>query len=92
MADISTFDNFFDKFSPESDLKGAKYWKKAQHALKRHNATSKNSEIVSKVKPESKYLFHTLLSLMAHVTIQRCSRVMFLTADIVLLSDTSPSS
>ena len=61
-------------------------------ALKRHKATSKISEIMLKVKPESKYLFHTLLSLMAHVIIQTCSQVVFLTAYIVLLSDTLPSS
>ena len=61
-------------------------------ALKRHKATSKISEITSSVKPESKYLFHTLLSLMLYVMIQTCSRVMFLAANIVLLSDTLPSS
>ena len=53
-------------------------------AFKRHKATSKISETTSRVKPESKYLFHTLLSLIAHVIIQTCSRVMFLAADIVL--------
>ena len=49
-------------------------------------------EITSRVKQESKYLFPTLLSLMLYVMIQTCSRVMFLAANIVLLSDTSPSS
>ena len=63
-------------------------------ALKRRKGTNahKKSEIASEVKPESKYSFHTPFSLMANVIIQTCSRVMFLAADFVLLSDTSPSS
>ena len=39
-------------------------------ALKRHKATSKISEIASKVGPESKYSFHTLLSLIYMIYIQ----------------------
>ena len=62
MADISTLDNFFDKFPPKSGFQT----KRRNMALKRHKGTSKRSEIASEVKPESKYLFNALLSLMAH--------------------------
>ena len=68
MADLSTFDNFFDKSRPQnqaSTLKDAKYWQKAQHGAKKAQGSIKNAEIASKVGTESKYLFHTLLSLTA---------------------------
>ena len=51
MADISTFDKFFDKFPPKSGFQT----KRRNMALKRHKGTSKRSEIASEVKPESKY-------------------------------------
>ena len=83
MADISTFDNFFDNFPPKSGFQT----KKAQHGAGKAQRHIKKSEIASEVKPESKYFFHALLSLMANVIIQTCLRVMFLAADFVLLSD-----
>ena len=54
MADISTFDNFFDKFPPKSGFQT----NRRNMALKRHKGTPKKSEIASEFKLELKYLFH----------------------------------
>ena len=58
--------------------KGTKAHKKVQRLLQKSN---RNQNIYS-----------TLFSLLWHVIIRTCWQVMFLAADFILLSDTSPSS
>ena len=83
MADILTFDIFFDKFPPKSGFQT----KRRNMALKRHKGTSKNQRLLQKSSCNQN-IYSTLFSLSWHIWQFRH----VLAPDFVLLSDTSPSS